>query len=84
MELIIYIVFGAVVISLLILWVWVMRTVAKTTALLNDATATIETIVEEVKIVAQEFTEVTDELEQARIYEKTCPKNRRSTDRQDK
>lgn len=83
MEYLIYIVFGTVVVALLALWVWVMRTVARTTALLEEATAEIEYIANEVRIVAREFIEVTDKLEQARLKELSCPKNRRKTDRKD-
>lgn len=83
MEYLIYIVFGAVVVVLLALWIWVMRTVARTTALLEEATTEIEYISREVKLVAKDLVDVTNELEQARIKELNCPKNRRKTDRQD-
>lgn len=83
MELIFYIVFVAVVVSVLVLWTWVMRTVARTTALLEEATSEIEAIAEEVRTLARDFVDVTDELEQARLRELYSPKNRRKTDRKD-
>lgn len=83
MEHLIYVFFGTAVVSLLALCVWVMRTAAKTTALLEDATTEIEYIASEVIQIAQEVADITDDLEQAQLYEKTCPKNRRKGDRKD-
>ena len=64
MEVLIYIIFGAVVISLLAVWIWAVRTVAKTTLLLNKASAEVKDIAEEVKSVAKEFIAVSDSLDQ--------------------
>ena len=83
MDILVYVVFGLVIIALIGMWIWVMRTVAKTSAMLEDATNEVEDIVEEVKLVAQDFTDVTDDLEQARIRDQTSPKTRRCTDTKD-
>lgn len=84
MEYLAYITFSVVLaIMIIVLWIWVLHTVARTTAILDQATREIELIALEVRLVAHDFIEVTDELERARIAERYRTRNRRCTDNLD-